>query len=615
MKRAINVITFAALSLWLTVGIPSSAATESADSTQNVRTERPNVVVILADDQGWGDLSLHGNPNLKTPHIDSLARDGANLKNFYVCAVCSPTRAEFLTGRYHSRMGVYSTSQGGERFHLGERTIGEVFSDAGYQTAAYGKWHSGMQAPYHPNSRGFADFYGFCSGHWGNYFSPILEHNGEIVRGDGFLTDDLTNHAIEFIKKHRQSPFFVYLPLNTPHSPMQVPDSDWAPFADKDIVPDPRKENARRENQQHTRAALALCENIDRNVGRLLKSLESLEIADNTVVVYFSDNGPNGRRFNGGLRGQKGSVYEGGLRSPCLIRWPKQIQPGTEIESVAGAIDLLPTLAAFCRAEIGETRGPLDGVSFADQLTGRSEPHDSPHRALFSTWKGRASVRTQHYRYHLDGTLYEISSDRGEQNDVAKEHPVVVARLKKKLHRWREETASNDRRDHQEPTFPVGHPDSEWTQLPVRDATATGAIRRSSRHPNSTYFSNWTNADDTIRWDVDVIAEGSFDAELWYASDEQALGTELTLSFTPSDSDEAASPSTSTVVNQSTPPGHVATDFDRVARTEGYEKAWQQLPIGHLTLPSGHGTLQLSASKIQGDQGIEIRLLTLRRKK
>ncbi|MFG0289939.1 MAG: arylsulfatase [Rhodopirellula sp. JB044] len=614
MHRLPYPVAFAALLLIL-----SSDVSGTADDENMRVTERPNVVVILADDQGWGDLSLHGNPNLATPHIDSLARDGANLKNFYVCAVCSPTRAEFLTGRYHNRMGVYSTSQGGERFHLGERTIGEVYSDAGYQTAAYGKWHSGMQAPYHPNSRGFDDFYGFCSGHWGNYFSPILEHNGEIVRGDGFLTDDLTNHAIEFIKKHRQSPFFVYLPLNTPHSPMQVPDSDWAPFADKDIVPDPRKENARRENQQHTRAALALCENIDRNVGRLLQSLDSLGIADNTVVVYFSDNGPNGRRFNGGLRGQKGSVYEGGLRSPCLIRWPKQIEPGTEMESVAGAIDLLPTLAAFCLADLGETRGPLDGKSFADQLTGDSdlnEPsHDSPHRALFSTWKGRASVRTQNYRYHQDGTLYEIATDPGEQHDVAKEHPVVVARLKKKLKRWREETASNDPRDHQEPTFPVGHPDSEWTLLPVRDATATGAIRRSSRHPNSTYFSNWTNANDTIRWDVDVIAAGGFDAELWYACDEQAVGTKLTLSFIAHDSDGPTPPTTSTVVNQSTPSGHVATEFDRVPRSEGYEKEWQRLPIGQLALPSGRGTLQLTASNIQGEQGIEIRLLSLRRKR
>ena len=171
----------------------------------------PNVVVILTDDQGWGDLSLHGNPDISTPNIDSIARDGAEVSNFYVCAVCSPTRAEFLTGRYHSRSGVYSTSAGGERFNADEQTIAEVFRRGGYATAAYGKWHSGMQYPYHPNARGFDDYYGFCSGHWGNYYSPMLEHNGRIVKGDGFLVDDLTTRAIDFISANRDKPFFCLL--------------------------------------------------------------------------------------------------------------------------------------------------------------------------------------------------------------------------------------------------------------------------------------------------------------------------------------------------------------------------------------------------------------------
>ena len=141
--------------------------------------ERPNVLVVLTDDQGWGDLSLNGNSNLATPHIDSLATDGAKFERFYVCPVCSPTRAEFLTGRYHVRGGVYSTSAGGERLDLDEVTVADVFRGAGYGTGAFGKWHNGMQYPYHPNGRGFDEYYGFCSGHWGNYFSPLLERNGE----------------------------------------------------------------------------------------------------------------------------------------------------------------------------------------------------------------------------------------------------------------------------------------------------------------------------------------------------------------------------------------------------------------------------------------------------
>ena len=149
----------------------------------SVIARQPNVVVILTDDQGWGDLSLHGNTNLQTPNIDQLAEQGAQFDRFFVCPVCSPTRAEFLTGRYHPRSGVYSTSAGGERMNLDESTIADAFKAAGYKTAAFGKWHNGMQYPYHPNARGFDEYYGFCSGHWGHYFSPLLEHNGELVKG------------------------------------------------------------------------------------------------------------------------------------------------------------------------------------------------------------------------------------------------------------------------------------------------------------------------------------------------------------------------------------------------------------------------------------------------
>ncbi|MBD28126.1 MAG: N-acetylgalactosamine 6-sulfate sulfatase, partial [Verrucomicrobiaceae bacterium] len=151
-----------------------------------LQAERPNIIVIMTDDQGWGDLSLNGNTDLSTPNIDSLAEDGAKFERFFVCPVCSPTRAEFLTGRYHVRGGVYSTSTGGERLDLDEKTIADTFKSAGYTTGAFGKWHNGMQYPYHPNGRGFDEFYGFCSGHWGDYFSPPLELNGQIIKGNGF---------------------------------------------------------------------------------------------------------------------------------------------------------------------------------------------------------------------------------------------------------------------------------------------------------------------------------------------------------------------------------------------------------------------------------------------
>jgi len=209
---------------------------------------RPNVLVILTDDQGWGDLSLHGNTNLSTPNLDRLAREGAQFEQFYVCPVCSPTRAEFLTGRYHPRGGVYSTSAGGERLDLDERTIADVFRAAGYATGAFGKWHNGMQYPYHPNGRGFAEYYGFCSGHWAHYFSPMLEHNGEIVKGEGFVVDDFTDKAMAFMERSKAAgePFFAYLPYNTPHSPMQVPDEFWDKFSNKELAMRHRERDAER---------------------------------------------------------------------------------------------------------------------------------------------------------------------------------------------------------------------------------------------------------------------------------------------------------------------------------------------------------------------------------
>ena len=190
---------------------------------QPKKVNPPNIVIFLADDQGWGDLSCNGNTMLKTPNIDSLAKNGIRLDRFYVCPVCSPTRAEFLTGRYHPRTGVRGVSTGLERLNLDEKTLADSCKNAGYATAAFGKWHNGSQWPYHPNARGFDEYYGFTSGHWGEYIDPPLEHNGVAVRGKGFTVDDFTNRAINFMEKNSEKPFLLYLPYNTPHSPFIVP--------------------------------------------------------------------------------------------------------------------------------------------------------------------------------------------------------------------------------------------------------------------------------------------------------------------------------------------------------------------------------------------------------
>lgn len=564
--------------------------------------ERPNVIVILTDDQGWGDVSFNGNPNLSTPNIDSLARDGARMDHFYVCSVCSPTRAEFLTGRYHTRMGVYSTSAGGERFNADEQTIAEAFSDAGYATAAYGKWHSGMQWPYHPNARGFDDYYGFCSGHWGNYFDPMLEHNGEVVKGEGFLVDDLTNRTIDFIEAHRNEPFFVYLPYNTPHSPMQVPDQYWERFKDKPLVADPAPENAKKQKDDHTRAALAMCENIDWNVGRLLTYLDESKLAENTIVAYFSDNGPNGSRFNAGMRGRKGSTHEGGLRSPLVMRFPKSITPGTTIDEVTAAIDLLPTLADLCKVEL-KSEKPLDGQSFANQLTGSSMTTEP--RLVFSNWKSKLSVRSGQFRKQSGGGLFDIQKDPRETVDLAGELPEVANRLQKAMDDWVAEvkpiTAANEKLR----PITIGHPKARWTQLPARDAEVSGGAGRSNRFPNCTFVQDWTNLDDQIVWEADILADGDFEVTMYYACDESDVGSTIELSM--------GDDTLRTKIDQANETPLIGSEHDRVERAEGYVKDWKPIKLGRIHLSAGRGKLTLKATEVAGKEVAQMRLLMLER--
>ena len=558
----------------------------------------PNVVVILADDQGWGDLSCNGNTNLSTPNVDSLATTGASFDRFFVCPVCSPTRAEFLTGRYHPRCGVFSTSAGGERMDLDETTIADTFKAAGYVTGAFGKWHNGMQYPYHPNGRGFDEFYGFCSGHWGNYFSPMLEHNGRIVRGDGFVIDDFTNRAMAFIEKNKDRPFFVYLPYNTPHSPMQVPDRWWDRFKDKPL--NMRHREPARENVAHTRAALAMCENIDSNVARLLAKLDALGIAKDTIVVYFCDNGPNGFRYNGGMKGRKGSTDEGGVRSPLLIRWPGKVPAGRKVAQITGAIDLLPTLADLAGVKVA-SRKPLDGVSLRPLLTGK--PDNWPDRVIVSHWRGRVSARSQRYRLDNQGKLYDMAADPGQHTNVARRHPEVAEQLTAAAKAFRRDVLAEC--DQGPRPFVIGHPDYHFTQMPARDGTAHGGIERSNRFPNCSFFTNWTRVDDKITWDVEVLADGRHEVVLYYTCPDADAGSTIELSL-------GDSRLTGRITKPHDPPLQGAEN-DRVSRRESYVKDFRPLRLGTIELKKGRGELTLRATKIPGSQAMDFRLLMFAR--
>lgn len=563
------------------------------------RTGQPNIVLIMADDQGWGDLGITGNTNLQTPNIDAIAENGVMFDHFYVSPVCSPTRAELLTGRYFPRLGVYSTSAGGERLNLDETTIAEVFKEAGYATAAYGKWHNGMQPPYHPNARGFDDFYGFCSGHWGNYFSPMLEHNGEIVQGEGFIIDDLTNKGLDFMDNNKDKPFFLYLPYNTPHSPMQVPDEFWDSFKDKDLLMKYHGDEV--ENENFTRAALAMVENIDYNVGRVFHKLRDLQLEENTIVVYLSDNGPNGWRWNDGLRGKKGSTDEGGVRSPLVIQWKNNLPEGKRISQIASSIDLLPTLSELAQIP-ANTQKPLDGKSLKPLLM-EDNPDWDP-RVVYNHWNSGTSIRTDKYRLDNEDRLYDMYHDSGQTTDISLKLPQMTDSLKGLKSNWLREVMPKQKEMKDRP-FTLGHPDYAFTQIPARDGVAHGNIERSNRHPNCTFFTNWKSMQDSISWNVEVLADGVFEVELYYTAKERDLGSQFELGFGES--------SLKGTISKAHDPPLVGESRDRGPRIESYTKDFISMDLGKMQLKKGRGNLTLKALKIPGEEVMDVRLLLFKR--
>ena len=577
---------------------------------------RPNIVILLADDSGWGDYSFNGNTNLKTPHIDSIGRAGASLDRFYVCSVCAPTRAEFLTGRYHPRGGVRGVSTGQERLNLDEKTIADAFKAAGYATGAFGKWHNGSQWPYHPNARGFDEYYGFTSGHWGEYFDPPLEHNGKMVRGKGFIADDFTDHALQFIERNQAKPFFCYVPFNTPHSPWAVPEKFWQAFKDQPIAL--RGQDGEKETLAETRCALAMVANLDWNVGRVLKRLDELKLADNTIVIYFSDNGPNSWRWNGGMKGRKGSTDEGGVRSTFFIRWPGGgIQAGTVVREIAGAIDLLPTLSALAGVKrVGDK--PLDGQNLSPLLLGKQQ-RGWPSRMIFSHQNGNISARSQQYRYDNSSALFDMTADPGQTKDIAAAKPEVAATFAAAGAAWRKDVLGRDATSAltvkgkakslgllpDDRPFPVGYAEFPVTPLPARDGVAQGGIKRSAPAPNCSYFVNWKSVDDKMTWDIAVNTTGHYEVTLYYTAAES--GATVELGFNGSKLAGKVAPAWN-------PPLYENQDTIPRPPAESKMKEFRPLHLGSIRLEKGRGLLTLRALEIPGQSMMDVRqvMLTLK---
>lgn len=427
-------------------------------------TPPPNVILIITDDQGYGDLGFTGNPHIQTPVIDQLAKDGIRLRNFYVSPVCAPTRASLMTGRYSLRTGIRDTYNGGAIMASSEVTIAEMLQQVGYQTGAFGKWHLGDNYPSRPNDQGFNESVIHLSGGMGqvgdfttwfegdsSYFDPVLWHNGQQEAYQGYCSDIFTDQAIQFIENNQERPFFCYLAFNAPHTPLQVPDEYYQKYKDIDpasgFADDDRPfYEMSKKDKEDARKVYAMVDNIDDNLGRVMQKLEELELEENTLVIFMTDNGPQQTRYVAGLRGLKGSVYRGGVRVPFYLKLPSRFRGNRDISTPAAHIDILPTLAAICGAPLPKSR-VIDGHNLVPVI--EAQKVEWADRDLFFYWTRKYperyhNIALQKGKYKLVGQtdydaalsefeLFDLEADPYELKNLVEEQPAVAEDLKYRL--------------------------------------------------------------------------------------------------------------------------------------------------------------------------------------
>jgi arylsulfatase A-like enzyme len=413
--------------------------------------ERPNVVLVMLDDIGLGDLACLGDPVVKTPHLDRLHAESVRLTDFHVDPTCAPTRAALMTGRYSTRAGVWHTVMMRSYLARDEVTMADVFRHNGYRTGIFGKWHLGHNYPYRAEHRGFQENLVLGDGglatpndYWGNdRFDDVYFRDAEPVPTDGFCTDVFFDHAMQFIRDATAgpevAPFFLYLPTNTAHLPWYVPERYRAMYPGHGELTD----------------FYATITKIDENMGRLLAMLDQEQLTDNTVLIFLTDNGTAGRdpaNYNAGLRKHKGSEYDGGHRVPCFIRYPRgriggSPQAARDVDRLTAHIDLLPTLVELCQLDLPRPID-FDGRSLMPLLRPTDAPADTadvwPDRAIgvhvgrtdFLEKGRRWALMTERWRLVGGDELYDMTVDQGQKNNVADEHPTVVARLRREYDRW-----------------------------------------------------------------------------------------------------------------------------------------------------------------------------------
>ena len=469
----------------------------AAIATQNVpalaaRRDRPNVILIMTDDQGYGDFGVTGNPIIMTPNIDAMAQRSGSMKNFYVHPVCAPTRACLMTGRYNYRTRAIDTYIGRAMMDPKETTIAEILGDAGYATGIFGKWHLGDNYPMRPKDQGFSESLvhrgggigqpADPTGGEGKYTDPILLDNGKLKQCKGYCTDIYFDRAMSWMSKcvTRGDNFFAYIPTNAPHGPFHdVPKDLYNRYKKMDLgnkaFPQDKGHPLPAKSDQDKRARIfAMITNVDENVGKVFRKLDDLGITENTIVIFMVDNGPNGRRYVAGMQGNKGGVHEGGIRSPFFFHWPGVVEAGHSSERIAAHIDVLPTILDACK--VRKPAGlKLDGRSVLPLL--KDEPVRWTDRTIYiQSHRGDNPVLYHHFaarsqrwkllhasgfgKENFDGKptfeLYDMVADPLEQKNLAAERPDIVERMRKDYEAWFADVGSTRRDNYAPPRIYIG---------------------------------------------------------------------------------------------------------------------------------------------------------------
>jgi arylsulfatase A-like enzyme len=500
------------------------AACSPSNQKRDAEAEPPNILLILVDDMGYGDVRISGNPYIETPFLDELANQSVRFQRFYVSPVCAPTRASLLTGRYHQRTGVRSVTNGYETMAPDEITLAEILQDNGYRTALFGKWHLGEYYPSLPNAQGFDEFLGFRTGHAADYYDALLEYNGHSQATEGYITNVLTNEAIRFMEKTAGEPFFCYLSYNAPHTPLQIDSSWFVRYLDKGL-------------DERAARVYGMVENIDSNISRITTFLEESGRSGNTIVIFLSDNGPiNGwrvpqeaMRYNAGLRDQKFTIYEGGIRTQCYWRWPGQ-WPAREITQTFGAhIDVLPTLLEILDLPLPEGR-TIDGQSLVPLLTNTSSGWT--RRTFFQNFAlatlrepapfpGGIAIHPQGWKMVNGDALYYLPDDPGERENRAAQHPALLDSLQQAYLSWWETV--HRQRGFQPRPLPVGYDQENPAYLQPHHGKAEGQLQfmgwkgllgdQIRSHPTGVdgdWITNWQHPGDQITWEVEIVEGGTY---------------------------------------------------------------------------------------------------------